>query len=172
MREWTTLGPAMTAIVAVVATAGLAGCATPLKDERMKPGVTSGAEVQQYYGAPTREWPEADGGRTLEYPRQPEGWTNYVIEIGADGRMSALRQQLTPANFAKVQTGMVQEEVRQLLGKPARIWRFPTRPDEEVWDWRYEEAQAKRVFSATFDRDRRVSATGSAEDPRTQDYGR
>jgi outer membrane protein assembly factor BamE (lipoprotein component of BamABCDE complex) len=140
--------------------------------EKLEEGYSTEADVRRQFGEPVQITEHADGSKRLEYPRQPEGWTNYVIEIGADGKMSALRQLLTPANFAKVQPGMAEDDVRRLLGRPAKVWRFPTKPDEETWDWRFEEAQTKKVFSVTFDREHRVSATGTADDPRTMDSGR
>ena len=49
------------------------------------------------------------------------GRQNYMITIGTDGKMSALRQVLTPQNFAKVLPGMPMEDVRKMLGKPMKI---------------------------------------------------
>ena len=69
----------------------------------------------------------ADGSKRLEYPRQPEGWTNLRVEIGADGRMSALRQLLTPANFAQVQPGQDEAAVRDFGIAPENMFVF--------WDW-------------------------------------
>lgn len=48
------------------------------------------------FGEPERIWDEPGGARTLEYNRQPAGHQNYMITIGPDGRMSALRQVLAP----------------------------------------------------------------------------
>ena len=108
---------------------------------------------------------EADGGRTLEYPRQPEGRSNLMITIGSDGRMSALRQVLTEANFARIQPGMRQDEVRRLLGKPAKTQRYlPAR--EEAWDWRFRSGAENRVFSVVFGFDGVVLRSASAIDPR------
>lgn len=137
MREWTTLGPAMTAIVAVVTTVGLAGCATPLKDERMKPGVTSGTEVQQYYGAPTREWPEADGGRTLEYATQPFGRTCYMVRLDAQDRYVGTVDGLSAASRARIVPGLTTEQVNRILGRE-RTRVFFKLSGEDVWDWNIE----------------------------------
>ena len=120
----------------------------------------------QQFGNPVHTVEHADGSKTLEYPRQPEGWTNYLIEIGADGKMSALRQLLTPANFAKIQPGQSQDAVRAALGQPAKVWRFPTRPDEETWDWRFMDGQTRRVFSVTFGREHTVTGTAIVDEDR------
>ena len=88
-----------------------------------------------------------------------------MITIGTDGKMSALRQVLTPQNFAKVQPGMMMEEVRKMLGKPARITPFE-RQGEVAYDWRYlEPPNTHMVFTVFFDRDYRVLRTSSVVDP-------
>lgn len=155
----------------LAACSALAAC-DQQRIEKLEEGYSTEADVRREFGEPVQITEHADGSKRLDYPRQPEGWTNYVIEIGADGKMSALRQLLTPANFAKVQPGMAQDEVRRLLGRPAKVWNFPTKPDEETWDWRFEQAQTKKVFSVTFDRERRVAGSATADDTRQGDPGR
>ena len=113
----------------------LAGCDAQ-RIEKLEEGVATEADVRAQFGEPAAVLAEADGSRTFEYPRQPEGWTNYRIQIGADGTMSSLRQLLNPDNFARVKPGLTREQVRELLGRPAKTWNFPTKPDETIWDWR------------------------------------
>lgn len=122
--------------------------------------------MRREFGEPVAVFNEPDGGRTFEYPRQPEGQTNYFITIGADGKMSALRQVLKPAEFAKVKPGMDKAEVRKLLGRPAKTQRFDLKPDEEHWEWRWLEAQQAKLFSVTFDRDGKVTTSASSDDLR------
>ena len=74
--------------------------------EKLEEGVATEADVRQQFGDPVTITEKADGSKLMEYPRQPEGSTNYLITIGADGKLSALRQLLTPANFARVQPGL------------------------------------------------------------------
>ena len=71
--------------------------------------------MRQQFGDPVTITTQPDGSRVFDYPRQPEGWTNYVITIGPDGKMSSLRQLLHPDNLARVQPGLHAEEVRALL---------------------------------------------------------
>jgi hypothetical protein len=143
--------------------AALAGCDRP---SRLEEGVSTEVEVRREFGEPVTVTVAPDGTRTLDYPRQPEGWTNYVIQIGPDGKMSALRQLLHPGNFARVQPGMGREQVRQLLGRTARTMRYALK-DEEVWEWRFKEGgTTSRVFSVVFDRDGRVLRTATEDDPR------
>ncbi|OWQ86320.1 hypothetical protein CDN99_21035 [Roseateles aquatilis] len=134
MREWMTLGGAAMAAVATVA---LSGCATPVRDERLRPGVSTGAEVQQYYGMPTRVWPEADGGRTLEYATQPFGRTCYMVRLDAQDRLVGATDALTPANRNRVEPGMTPQQVTRLLGQErSRV--FFNLSGEDVWDWNIE----------------------------------
>ncbi len=144
--------------------------------EKLEEGVSTETQVRAQFGEPVTVVTMADGSRVFEYPRQPEGTTNYFITLGPDGRMSALRQVLTEANFAKVSTGMAQHEVRALLGRPARTQRFDLK-NEEVWDWRFQPAQGaplgrtNRIFSATFDGDGKVTTTAVGDDPRETQIG-
>ena len=142
----------------------LAAC-DPQAIKELEEGVSTEADVVQRFGQPERVWPEAGGARTYEYNRQPEGLRNYMITIGADGKMSALRQVLKPAEFAKVVAGMDKTEVRRALGKPAKTVRFDLKPDEEHWDWRWLEGQQPKLFSVTFDRDGKVLKTAMVDDP-------
>lgn len=134
MREWTSLGPVGATTVAVVAAVALAGCATPVKDERMRPGATTGADVQQFYGAPTRVWPEADGGRTLEYATQPFGQTCYMVRLDAQDRLVGTTDALSPANRARIVPGLTTEQVTRILGQDRKRMFFRL-SGEDVWDW-------------------------------------
>src|SRR5688572_27665865 len=102
------------ALLAVVM--GLAGC-DPQRIDELEEGVSTEADVRARFGEPENIW-DVPNGRVLEYNRQPQGQKNYMITIGADGKMSALRQVLTPENFARVQPGMMMEDLRKMLGKP------------------------------------------------------
>jgi len=132
---------------------------------KLEEGVATEADVRREFGEPAAVYREADGARTLEFPRQPQGQVNYMITIGADGKMSALRQVLKPAEFARVAAGMDKTEVRRLLGKPAKTVRFDLKPDEEHWDWRWLEGQQPKLFTVTFDRDGKVMKTAAMDDP-------
>jgi len=153
------------ALVGLGGLGGLAGCDNQ-RVARLEEGVSTEADVRREFGSPAGQHRRADGSLLLEYPRQPEGWTNYEITIGADGKMSALRQLLTPANFAKVQPGMGQVDVRRTLGRPAKVQTFAAQPGQELWEWRFMDGPQKKVFHVTFDRDRNVAATAIQDDPR------
>ena len=167
------MGTGFKALVLASASAlllALAGCDQQAIKE-LEEGVSTEADVRARFGEPEKIWDAPDGGRTFEYNRQPAGHRNYMITIGTDGKMSALRQVLTPQNFAKVQPGMMMEEVRKMLGKPARITPFE-RQGEVAYDWRYlESPNTHMVFTVFFDRDYRVLRTGSVVDPEQSSGG-
>ena len=133
------------------------------------------------FGAPEKIWDAADmaatplagaaaapGARTFEYNRQPQGQVNYMITIGADGKMSALRQVLTPLNFARVVPGMSMEQVRKMLGKPMIITPYAAR-QQTHYDWRYLKLpNTSMIFSVVFDQDLRVVSSGSVDEELAQ----
>ena len=128
-------------------------------------------EVETVSGADMAVQPKNNEISPMERPRSPVHWgicvMNDMITIGADGRMSALRQVLTERNFARVLPGMSMEEVRRMLGKPMKITTYDLKR-ETHYDWRYMEGSNRidsRVFTAVFDTDLRVVRTMSVSDP-------
>ena len=149
----------------------LVGC-DPQHISELEEGVSTEADVRVRFGEPEKVWDAADGGRIFEYDRQPAGHKNYMITIGPDGKMSALRQVLTPENFAKVQPGMMMEDVRKMLGKPAKITPYHLKQEVD-YDWRYlQPPNTSMVFTVTFNTDYKVLRTASAVDPQaTENLG-
>jgi len=145
----------------------LIGC-DQQKIAKLEEGVATEADVRKQFGEPQATYNEADGAKTFEYSRQPEGQVAWMITIGADGKMSALRQVLKPAEFAKVTPGLDKAQVRRLLGKPAKTAKYDLKPDEEHWDWRWLDGQVPKFFSVTFDRDGKVASTAITDDTRAQ----
>jgi len=140
----------------------LLGC-DPQRISELEEGVSTEADVRARFGEPENVW-DTPAGRVLEYNRQPQGQKNYMITIGADGRMRALRQVLTPENFAKVNAGMGMEDLRRMLGKPARRTPYPLRNETE-WEWRWmQPPSSPMVFIAVLDADQRVVRSGSSTD--------
>jgi hypothetical protein len=118
----------------VISTALLAGCATPDRDGRLQPGISREADIVAIYGHPKRVWPEADGGRTLEYSTQPRGEHCYMVHLAADGRLLGSEDTLAPAGRARVEVGMTPEQVSRILGtERSRV--FFRLSGEDVWDW-------------------------------------
>lgn len=143
----------------------LGGCDLGALDS-LQPGVSTEGDVVRAMGEPGRVWDEPDGARTLEYNRQPQGVRNYMITIGSDGLLRAVRQVLTPENFQRIQPGMTNDAVRRLLGQPARQVRYEL-SGETVWTWKFLEQPPgeKRAFNAVFGPQMRVVRTGIGPDP-------
>lgn len=152
----------LTLVTIVGALAGLAGCD---RVDKLEEGVSTELEVRKQFGEPATIIVEPDGTRTMEYPRQPEGWTNYLIKIGPDGKMSSLRQLLNEDNFAKVKPGMTQLQVRAILGRSAKTWHFDLK-NEDVLDWRFKQGNESKVFSVTFGADGKATTMAIGPDPR------
>jgi hypothetical protein len=147
---------------------GLLGC-DPQRIAELEEGMSTEADVRARFGEPEKIWDAGDlaatpGARTFEYNRQPEGHANYMITIGPDGRMSALRQVLSPQNFALVLPDMRMEEVRKMLGKPMKVTTYAL-TQETHYDWRYLAAPTTpMVFSVVFDPDLKVLRTQSVDE--------
>ena len=133
----------------------------------LEEGVATEGDVKMKFGEPEKVWDGENGARIFEYNRQPAGAKNYMITIGADGKMTALRQVLAPHVFAKIEPGMPMETVRKMLGKPMKITPYELK---NVWhyDWRYMDGpnvSDAKIFTVVFNSDLKVLSTGSVADP-------
>lgn len=153
IKRWTAV------LAAALGLLSLAGC-DQQRIRELEEDVSTEADVRDRFGEPENIWQEADGARTFEYNRQPAGHQNYMITIGADGRMKALRQVVAPHVFDQVRAGMMQQEVRRMLGKPAKRMTYDLKRETD-WDWRYvEPPTTEMLFTVTFDDQGRVLRTG------------
>ena len=133
---------------------------------QLEEGVASEGDVKMKFGEPEKIWEGENGAKIFEYNRQPAGAINYMITIGTDGKMSALRQVLTPQNFAKVTPGMMMEDVRKMLGKPMKITPYELKMQWH-YDWRYMDGPNvtdTKIFTVIFNPDLKVISTGSVVD--------
>lgn len=130
----------------------------------LTPGVTTVDQVREQMGKPETERRFADGSTRLEYPRGPQGLNTYMVDIGADGRLQAITQVLTAANFAKIHVGMTDDEVRRLLGKPGEVAVYPLKP-ETVWSWKWREGGVTEegMFNVHFGPDHKVTTTSRSD---------
>ena len=154
----------VTAALAAAAISALAlvGC-DEQKIKELEEGLSTEADVRAQFGEPERVWSEEDGSRTFEYNRQPAGAKNYMITIGTDGKMSALRQVLAPHVFAKIVPGMDENAVRRMLGKPAKMMTVKLKQETD-WDWNYIDPPNREMqFTVTFGPDGRVLRTLNRE---------
>jgi len=117
-RNW--ISAALAAICSI-----LPGCDSfALKD--IRPGVTTAVEVRAKLGNPGYEFRNEDGSVTWEYTRQPAGVHCYMVTLGPDKIVRQLDQVLNEANYTKASAGMTREQIRRLLGRPARVETFTT----------------------------------------------
>ena len=163
---------------------GLVGCDAQRVAE-LEEGVATEADVRARFGVPEKIWDAADmastplpgaaaapGARTFEYNRQPAGMANYMITVGPDGKMSALRQVLNPSNFAMVLPGMPMEQVRKMLGKPMKVTPYALK-QQTHYDWRYlNPPSTAMVFTVVFDQNLQVVSTASVDDDVANSKGR
>ena len=146
----------------------LAGCDAE-KMENLEVGVSTEAQVREKWGSPDATYAETDGAQVLEFSRQPAGQKNYMIVIGGDGKLKAIRQVLAADNIGKVAPGMMKDEVRRLLGKPGKVAKFDLKPDEETWEWRWLDGSTNKVFAVLFGANGQVVQAGSRADTQTKD---
>jgi hypothetical protein len=151
----------------------LAGCDAQRISE-LEEGVSTELDVKKRFGEPEAVWAGDGGVRIFEYNRQPAGHQNYMISIGPDGKMTALRQVLTPRNFAQIQPGMPMETVRRMLGRPMKVTPYELKA-EVHHDWRYLDGpntSDAKVFTVVYDRDYKVLRTESVRDPALDNGGK
>ncbi len=115
----------------------LAGCASA---PRLEVGISRSEDVLAAYGQPRRIWPEADGGRTLEYSSQPMGRQCVMVRLAANGRLVSIEDGLSAASRARIEPGMTTELVSRILGAERSRVYFQL-SDEDVWDWNIEPDQ-------------------------------
>ena len=156
--------------LALVGALGLSGCGV-LPANPMDAALQTEAEVQARLGPPGRVWAALPavppGSKTLEYSRQPSGHTAYMVDIGADGKVLAVRQVLNRQSFARVVMGMAPEDVLRLLGRPMQITPYSL-SGLTYYEWRYLDGPTREnsaIFFAIFDKSMRVVSTGSVRDP-------
>ena len=121
--------------LAAAATAALAGCAT-------SPPLAAGlseAEVLQRLGPPTGRYPMSEGATRLEYATGPMGKMTWMVDVNAQGRVTAWFQALEESRlhaFMARAPGLSEAEVLRTLGRPGE-----TRPAGlacgTLWSWRY-----------------------------------
>ncbi len=159
------------AVLASVVLLAFLGACDPQRIAELEEGVATESDVRAKFGEPEQVWEAPDGVRIFEYNRNPEGHKNYMISIGADGKMSALRQVLTPENFAKVTPGMPYEQVRKMLGKPASVQRLEL-VKEVHYAWRFMEGgpAESRLFTVVVDPDMKVLRTSTGPDLKSPDH--
>lgn len=140
---------------------GIAAC-DYLNLRELQPGVSTASEVRARFGPPHMEWANADGSVTWEFSRQPEGVECFMITIGPDSILRDIDQVLNEQTFARVVNGLNGDQVRRLLGKPARSQFFQLK-QETVWEWKIAQSGPTGdpvFFTVSFNTEGRVVGTG------------
>jgi hypothetical protein len=100
------------------------------------------ASVIQRLGKPQREKIATDGER-WDYSRGADGLNTYFVFLDSDGKVSRVEQVLSETNFNRVQPGMTQAEVIDIIGDPPKrhligrdrgyVWSYRSFPDMCFW---------------------------------------
>lgn len=144
----------------VISVLGVAGCAS--NPDRVVAGA-SRDDVLRSYGAPTADI-RTPGGERLQYSRQPFGQQVYNIDLDSEGRVVAVTQALTMAQFARVQLDVWRvADVERTFGRPAlvaQVYSFKG----DVWSYRYDYFGTNKQFHVFIDPQGVVRRTQSTEE--------
>jgi hypothetical protein len=102
-------------------------------------------------------------GTRLEFPRGPYGHHTWFVYLDAAGRATRAEQVLTELNFNQIIPGMVQDEVRQRLGRPSEVQGL-ARARGVVWSYRYENPFCQ-WFQVEISQEQQVRSAGYGEPP-------
>ncbi|HMK14030.1 MAG TPA: hypothetical protein VK460_03320 [Burkholderiales bacterium] len=128
----------------------LAGCAS-YSGRGLKPGIANETEVRAEMGAPAATW-ETPGGHVWAYPRGPLGLETFLVTFDASGKLVLIEQVLDDDHFARIKTGMTQDDVLHLIGPSVQIKVTYLLSDDKSWDYRYrDDWEQPALFSVIFD---------------------
>ncbi len=117
----------------------------------LRPGSSTEAEVRATMGAPAVEFSNADGTRSLFYPKGPMGTDTFRVRVGADGVMRDIGNVLTDGTFNDINPGMTEQDILRMIGPPGRTMPFPI-SNTHAWDYRFLDTWGYyAIFSVTFD---------------------
>ena len=132
------------------------------------PGATQ-AEVLARYGKPS-DVVALPAGQRLQYSIQPAGFTAFMVDLDAAGRVTTARQVLSPADFARVAVGQwTRSDTLREFGRPASIERVRNWPGD-ILTYRWQTAQEPIVFYVYLDANQVVQQTGTAAEQRREPW--
>jgi hypothetical protein len=140
----------------------LAACAS---GPTLVPVGASSDALLQSAGPPTGRL-ERNGQQRWEYATGPAGRFTWMVDLDAAGKVKAVSQVLTEANFATVHAGQTSDELRWQLGRPSEqkaIWRGAM-----LWQYRYDTRDCM-WFVVTVETDGIVRDAGYLIDPACPD---
>jgi len=132
----------------------LSGCVT-YGERGLVPGISTQADVLLKMGEPALRWENPDHSLQLAYRRGHIGVDAYMVYLDATGRLSRIENVMTMPAFARIQTGMNQDDVLRTLGPPdpAETVYYAARRELD-WGWRYcDDWNATAHFYVLFDHD-------------------
>ena len=146
----------MSRILPILAMAGLLAACAAYDGYGLRPGASTVDEVHRAMGPPALELPNPDGSRQLAYPRGPLGTQTFMVEVGRDGVLRAIRPVLNDDNYHRITPGQTRDDVLRLVGPPGETMDFPNL-GQVAWDYRYQDTWGYiAIFSIMFDREGKV----------------
>ena len=106
---------------------------------------------------------QIETGSRLEFPHPPFGKRTWFVYFDAAGQASRFEQVLIEPNFNRIDVGMPQEAVRQLLGRPSET-QLLGRQRGEVWSYRYENYVCN-WFQIELSQEKLVRSAGYSQPP-------
>lgn len=148
---------------AAVAATLLVGCAV----ERVKVG-TARAQVVAQYGEPSAVV-QLPIGQRLQYSRQPAGQSAVMVDLGANGQVSSVRQVLNPADFSRVEVGKwTRANTLAEFGQPASVDHVASWPGD-ILTYRWRDVNVPMQFYVYLDAAQIVQRTGVGMEYRRSD---
>ena len=144
--------------------AGIAGCAGVRFGMPTLPPGTPIAEATRVLGPPTREHRLTGGVRRLEFWGGSFGKTTWMVDFDPSGRLPAMEQVRTEANFYAIPPGIGRAELLARVGPPSSTFAIP-RQGIQVWNYRYETNDCLWFQVSIRDADGRVGETTRGIDP-------
>lgn len=161
-----TIGHRLRVSLLVFVVWALAGCmGIP---ERIEAG-TPRAQIEERLGAPTAEYPLADG-RRLQYSRQPAGQQVYNLDLDASGRLRRLEQVMDINWFHRniAVDRWTRDDVLRSLGRPAIVERVASFRGD-IWTYRFLEANSPRQAHLHIDPEGVVRRVMFTDEPTPED---
>ena len=138
----------------------ISGCAT---DPGLGMANKSRADVLGAYGKPTGTFALPNGER-LQYSRQPYGQQVINVDLDAAGKVVAVNQAMSPAQFALVGLNEWRAaDVERAFGKPpirGQVYSFKG----DVWSYRYDYYGTNKQFHVFIDPQGVVRRTQSTDE--------
>ncbi len=132
---------------------------------KLVPGQSTAAQVEAAMGRPAERLTSAAGETVWFYPSAPQGRVTYAVRMRPDGLLIAVEQRLTKDSLARVVAGKTTaKEVRELLGPPSFVTRYPARERDE-WDYLVLVDNRMHDFLVEFSSDGVARKTSLLHDP-------